>query len=209
MEDKRILPDIETDRLRLRAIQTKQSKRLRPVDILRVSMVMMIIGMIAARGLYGCYRINLYFSLYVTFLTTFYHFAMRILVGEGVTYFYKHREFHYASAWYRIHKGEIRLYRVLKVKNWKLKLITAKPEQFDVRKRTYQELLHNMTQAEIGHEIMMGLSFVPLLFIIPYGAPLVFVTTSVIACVMDFLFVMIQRYNRPRVLKIKERAEGR
>lgn len=51
------------------------------------------------------------------------------------------------------------------------------------------------------HRIIMVLSFVPLLFIIPFGEPAVFAITSVAACLIDCTFVIIQRYNRPRVLR--------
>ena len=50
----------------------------------------------------------------------------------------------------------------------------------------------------------MGLSFVPLVLIIPYGVPAVFILTSVFACLIDLQFVMIQRYNRPRVIRLME-----
>ncbi len=33
----------------------------------------------------------------------------------------------------------------------------------------------------------------------------VFVTTSVIACFIDLVFVIIQRYNRPRLIKLMEK----
>ena len=64
------------------------------------------------------------------------------------------------------------------------------------------ELLHNVAQAELVHRIIMVLSFGPLLLIIPYGVPMVFVVTSIVAALIDLQFVIIQRYNRPRVMKL-------
>ena len=81
-------------------------------------------------------------------------------------------------------------------------MITAKPEQFDLSTNSMEVLLHNMAQAELVHRIIMVLSFVPVLFIIPYGAPAIFITTSLVASLIDLLFVIMQRYNRPRVMKI-------
>ena len=66
-----------------------------------------------------------------------------------------------------------------------------------------------MTQAEVVHEVIMVLSFAPLMLIPRYGAAVVFSVTSVLACLVDGLFVMIQRFNRPRVLRLKEKAEKR
>lgn len=159
------------------------------------------------RILYAIRGTEIFLSLYITFLTTSYHFIMRIAVGETVTLRYRHRDFSYDSPWYRQSAAEKKLYDWIRIRKWKLKLITAKPEQFDIRLRTYGELLHNMTQAEVVHEVIMVLSFVPLALIPVYGAPGVFGITSVVACAIDALFVMIQRFNRPRLLRLKQRLD--
>lgn len=146
--------------------------------------------------------------LFVTFLTSFYHFAIRLAVGETVTLLCKNRTFSYDSFWFREHHFEPKLYALLRVKRWKTKLITARPEQFDVSKRTSAELLFYMAQAEIVHEIGMALSFVPLLLIFPYGKPAVFLLTSLAACLIDAVFVIIQRYNRPRLRRILQKRRN-
>ena len=120
-------------------------------------------------------------SAYVTFLTISYHFSMRLIVGETVTVIYRKREFNLNSAGFRIHSFEKDLYRRLNVKKWKLHMITAKPEQFDLRENSMDELLHNVAQAELVHRIIMVLSFVPLLLIIKYGVQSVFIVTSIAA----------------------------
>lgn len=139
-------------------------------------------------------------SVYVTLLTVTYHFVMRVVVGQAVTVRYRHRKFDLDSPGFRLHKLEPRLYEILQVRKWKGRLITARPEQFDVRHLSAEALLHNMAQAELVHRIIMPLSFVPLLLIIPYGTAPVFVITSIAACLIDLAFVIIQRYNRPRVM---------
>ncbi len=96
---------------------------------------------------------------------------------------------------------------MLNVKKWKSKAITAKPEQFDLRKVTPKELLHNTLQAELVHRYIMALSFLPLFLIIPYGVPAVFILTSAAACLLDCVFVIIQRYNRPRIIRILKHYE--
>lgn len=158
---------------------------------------------------YGKTMLECFLSLYVTFLTITYHFLMRLMVGELITLLYRNRDFHYESIWFRQYSFEPKLYSILGVKKWKLHLITAKPEQFDLRQRSFQELRKNMTQAELVHEIIMVLSFVPLLLIPRYGAAAVFITTSILACLADSLFVIIQRYNRPRVLRLKAKEDQR
>lgn len=146
-----------------------------------------------------------FLSLYITFLTVFYHFAMRIAVGGIVALCFRNREFRYEAAWYRQSQWEKRLYDQIGIRKWKKKTITANPEQFDLRRCTYEELLHSMTQAEVVHEIIMLLSFAPMGLIPLYGEPAVFFLTSAAACCVDATFVMIQRFNRPRLLKLKKK----
>lgn len=145
---------------------------------------------------------GVYQAAYITFLTTSYHFVMRIAVGEIVTAVYSKRRFDYTSVGFRQLKFEPKLYKALRVKKWKRFSITAKPNQFDLEQNSAESLLHNMAQAELGHRIIMVLSFVPLVLIIPYGAPSVFIITSVAACLVDLKYVIIQRYNRPRVIRL-------
>ena len=42
---------------------------------------------------------------------------------------------------------------------------------------------------------------------IPFGALPVFVITSTLAACFDAMFVLMQRYNRPRIMKLLEKAE--
>lgn len=142
--------------------------------------------------------------VYITLLTTSYHFIMRLIVGEVTNIIYKKRTFNQNSLGFRMYDFEQKLYLFLKVKKWKGYVITAKPEYFDIKQNTLDELLHSVMQAELVHRIIMPLSFMPMLLIIPYGTPLVFVTTSVIACMIDLQFVIIQRYNRPRIIKLQK-----
>ncbi len=174
--------------------------------ILMAGTVIFSVGMTVLFGIlfdkYGHWQFE---STFVTFLTISYHFIMRLIVGESVTLIYRKREFNLNSAGFRLHKFESALYEKLKVKKWKKYAITAKPYQFDVRKNSPEALLHNMAQAELAHRVIMVLSFVPLILIIPYGAAGVFITTSVLACLADMQFVIIERYNRPRVLRLIEK----
>jgi hypothetical protein len=46
------------------------------------------------------------------------------------------------------------------------------------------------------------LSFVPILAAIPFGELAVFVITSIVAAAFDLLFVMLQRFNRTRIVRL-------
>ena len=164
---------------------------------------------VAFAVLYRIFNKGYMLSAYITFLTISYHFSMRLVVGQLVTVIYHKREFNLDSIGFRIYKFEEDLYRILKVKKWKTHMITAKPEQFDLHKNSMDVILHNMAQAELVHRIIVVLSFVPLILIIPYGAPLIFIVTSIAAALIDLQFVIIQRYNRPRVMRIVERKQNK
>ena len=181
------------------AISRKTAKNI--VILIVVNIVFITLAVVFA-VLHDMYDEGWMLSAYVTFLTISYHFSMRLIVGEAVTVIYRNREFNLDSAGFRIHSFEKELYQRLNVKKWKVHMLTAKPEQFNLRENSMDDLLHNMAQAELVHRIIMVLSFVPLLLIIPYGAPVVFIVTSIAAGWIDLQFVIIQRYNRPRVMKL-------
>ena len=143
----------------------------------------------------------------ITFGTCFYHFAMRLLVGHIL-----HRKMQnkadYRKAWYQLRPFEHKLYRVLKVKKWKGAMPTYDPSCFDPKVHTWDEIAQAMCQAELVHEVIVVLSFLPLLAAIPFGAFPVFLITSLLAAVYDLSFVIMQRFNRPRIIKFikKERV---
>jgi len=147
-------------------------------------------------------------TAFITFLTIFYHFFMRLCVGETVDWWFRHHDFIPSSSFLTISSFETTIYRKLRVKQWKALAITAKPEYFDLTKVTPEELMRNMYQAEMVHEFIVILSFVPLFLIIPFGAPAVFIITSVMAALIDMQFVIIQRYNRPRVERLLHHHEA-
>lgn len=156
---------------------------------------------------YGRYGTPWIYPTAITLLTVFYHFAMRLAVGELVTLKYNKREFDINRADFRLMSFEGELYKKLKVKKWIKYAITAKPEKFDLRQVTLEQLLHNMLQAELVHRIICVLSFVPILFSIPFGNPGAFIITSVFACLVDLEYVIIQRYNRPRVIRLIKKSK--
>ena len=65
-----------------------------------------------------------------------------------------------------------------------------------------------MCGAEAVHEVIMLFSFLPLIMIPVFGTPGVFFFTSLGAAAFDGLFVMAQRYNRPRVVRIFEKRRS-
>ena len=143
-------------------------------------------------------------AIAITFGTCFYHFAMRLLVGHLVNGTMQNKA-DYRKAWYQLRPFERKLYHVLKVKKRKGNMPTYDPSSFDPRLHTWDEIAQTMCQAEIVHEVIIVFSFLPLLAAVPFGAFPVFLTTSLLAAVYDASFVIMQRFNRPRILKFIEK----
>ena len=142
-----------------------------------------------------------FYAFAITFFTVFYHFAMRLLVG-GVADKILNNKVDYNKIWFKQRKFEQKLYKKLKVKNWKAKVPTYEPELFSIDEHSLDEIAGAMCQSEIVHEINVLISFVPIIFSIFVGDFWVFFITSILSAMFDLVFVIIQRYNRPRVIRL-------
>lgn len=169
----------------------------------RIALIVLLCT-VAAGLLYMKTRSSLLLSIAISLGTIFYHFFMRLLVGWAVNAV-MHNRANCNARWFRPLDFEEKLYRRLRVAVWKKHLPSYQPELFSMKDRSLDEIAQAMCQAEIVHEIIIPLSFVPL-FAIPYfGAAAVFIITSLLAACFDLLFVILQRFNRPRILKISRR----
>lgn len=140
----------------------------------------------------------------ITFGTFFYHFAMRLIVGYALNQLMANRA-DYTKRWYQSRPFESKLYRLLRVKKWKGHMPSYDPSLFDRRLHSWEEIAQAMCQAEIVHEIIAVLSFLPLLAAIPFGAFPVFLITSLLSAGFDLCFVIMQRFNRPRIIQFTEK----
>ena len=146
--------------------------------------------------------------LTITAATFSYHLLMRLGVGFIIDKLMHNRADYYHS-WFRQHRFEKALYAFLRVSRWKAALPSYEPELFDRHQHSWDEIAQAMCQAELVHEAISVLSFLPLAASVWLGEPAVFAITSVLAAAFDMLFVILQRYNRPRILKIIERLQQR
>lgn len=151
---------------------------------------------------------NTTFTVLVSFITTSYHFVMRIAVGYAVDGIY-HNKIDYKKSWFQVSKKENEIYDIIKVKEWKKHMPTYSPETFSLKHHTLEEIAMSMCQSEVVHEIIVVLSFLPILVIPSLGKPLVFILTSFLAACFDLIFVIMQRYNRPRIVKLIEKRKSR
>ncbi len=147
-------------------------------------------------------------SLAITCGTVFYHFAMRLAVGHAINSVFKNK-MNPERPWFRARKFEKKLYKFLRVRVWRKHVPTYAPETFSREKHTWREIAMTTCQSEIVHEIIVVMSFVPLFFALPFGELPVFLITSVCAALYDTMFVVLQRYNRPLILRVAKAEEKR
>lgn len=154
---------------------------------------------------------RLLLSLAITFGTASYHIIMRLLVGLSFQAVMQNRA-EPGRRWYLVGKREMAVYETLKIKRWKRKIPTFDNARFNPQLHSWDEIAQAMCQAELVHKTIMILSFLPIAGGIRFGAYPVFIITSVLAAGYDLLFVMMQRYNRQRVLTLlahKSASPGR
>ncbi len=151
--------------------------------------------------LFSRFNEDIFLTLAISFGTTAYHFGMRLLVGYLFNAIMKNRA-DYTKKRYRIHSWEHRLYKLLNVKAWKNKMPTYDPSAFSNKEHTWDEIAQAMCQSESVHETIFILSFLPLIAVKQFGSFWVFLVTSICGAAFDLAFVIMQRYNRDRVVKI-------
>lgn len=144
-------------------------------------------------------------SLAITFGTIAYHFCIRLFIGTLFSLIGKNKA-DYTKNWYKVREWEQKLYVKLKVKKWKNKMPTYDMDAFDISKHSWDEIAQASCQAELVHETNIVFSFVPVIFSIWFGAAAVFIITSALGAAYDLIFVIMQRFNRPRILKMVNKS---
>ena len=166
---------------------------------MKSTMVVAVLATIIFTILYRTTENSVMLSLAITAGTISYHFVIRYVVA-GI--------FNSVSkTWYQQRRWEEKLYKKLHVKKWKSKMPTYEPENFDLRIHTPEEIAGAMCQAELSHEVIVIFSFLPLLTVPAFGAFWVFLITSVLSAMIDLSFAIMQRYNRPRIMKLCKRRK--
>lgn len=151
----------------------------------------------------GINRSNVILWMGITTFTIMYHFWVRIIMGNVSKLFKKY--INYKQWLFRERKFEKKLYKFLKVKDWKNKALTYDPQSFSLKEHSLEEIANTMAKSEVDHWINEVISLSTLLFAIPWGEFWIFTITALAAMIFDSQFIIIQRYNRPRIVKILER----
>ena len=176
--------------------------------VLKASAILAAVATVILTLLYQIHSLNWLLASAISTGTTCYHFAMRLAVGYIIPHLIPTSAA--ATPWFRQKSFEPKLYTVLKVKEWKSHMPTYDPNSFSLRKNTLEQIVYNSCVSEIVHEVIILFSFIPLLFALLWDAFPVFLITSILAALFDSCFVVMQRYNRPRLVRIlcKKEAKG-
>ena len=143
----------------------------------------------------------------ITAFTIMYHFGVRIIMGNVSKLLKKHIS--YKQKWFKERKFEKKLYKILKVKNWKDKALTYNPESFSLENHSLDEIANTMAKSEVDHWINEAISVSTIFFSLIWGEFWIFLITALAAMIFDSQFIIIQRYNRPRIVKLIERKSKR
>ena len=153
----------------------------------------------------GVYKSSIILWIGITAFTIMYHFWVRIIMGNVSKLFKKH--INYKQWWFKERKFEKKLYKFLRVKEWKGKALTYNPEQFSLKENSLEKIANTMAKSEVDHWINEIISVSTMFFAIIWGQFWIFCLTAIIAMIFDSQFIIIQRYNRPRIVKILEREK--
>ena len=176
-----------------------------PAIFMYIVIALGILISITCLGTYyaGITENNIFLWIGITAFTITYHFWGRIIFGNISKLFKKY--INYNQWWFKEKWFEKKLYEILRVKKWKGKALTYNPEQFDLKENSLDQIINTMTKSEVDHWINEAISISTMFFGLIWGETWIFVITALAAMIFDGQFIVIQRYNRPRVLKILER----
>lgn len=153
------------------------------------------------------YKNNIVLWTGIVTFTIMYHLWLRLIMGNVCKLFKKH--INYKQWWFKRRGFEKRLYEILRVKKWKRKALTYNPELFSLKDYSLEEIANTMSKVEVDHWINEIISLSTLLFAIPWGKFWIFCVSAIVAMLFDAQFIVIQRYNRPRIAKILQKNKGK
>lgn len=182
-----------------------KSKKSGPAIFMYTVIVITVIVSIICFILYygNIYKNNIILWTGITAFTIMYHFWGRIILNNVSKLFKKN--INYKQWLFKERKLEKKLYKILRVKDWKGKALTYNPESFSLKEHSLEEIANTMAKSEVDHWINEAISLSTMLFAIIWGEFWIFCLTAVAAMIFDSQFIIIQRYNRPRIVKILEK----
>lgn len=185
-----------------------EEKRSRLPLIMVISMLACIVGAIFCWGVYAktAHQAALIACLIFAAFTA--HFLI-IYTFTPLTNAFLGKRIHYSLPWFRPKRFEKALYARLGVKRWKSHIPTYNYDEFSLSKHTPEEVIQNMCYAEAVHEVIFAASYLPVLLGLMFSHVLLFLVTSCLFSIVHLFFVIVQRYNRPRLVRLYELRQSR
>ncbi len=134
----------------------------------------------------------------VVSFTILYQLSARLLFGKLNCHF----RINYRQLWFREMAFERRFYELLGVRSWRGKVLTYNPELFTVENHTMEEIANTMAKVEVDHWANVIISLSTLIFGLVWGAFPIFLAVAILAILFDGQFIVVQRYNRPGVVRV-------
>ena len=123
--------------------------------VMKLTALLTLAATVTLASLHHAFRQDWLLSAAITAGTTFYHFAMRLLVGTIIPRCIRHPM---KYPWFQPRSFEAKLYEVLMVKRWKDHMPTYDPASFSLRENTLEQILDNCCISEAVHEAIVLLS---------------------------------------------------
>ncbi|MBQ8164863.1 MAG: hypothetical protein IJZ94_03520 [Clostridia bacterium] len=171
--------------------------------IMAMIMIISIIGTILSACMY--IQTTHEFALYISIIfgTVAVHFFIMHISAPFVFLFFR-KKFNYSSFWFIPKNFEKNLYKILNVKKWKTKVPAYDSDEYSLETHTVEEVIMNMCHAEVVHEVLSITSYLPIIGGLAISHWGVLVLTSFVFSCCHLIFVIIQRYNRPRIVRLYE-----
>lgn len=141
----------------------------------------------------------------VASFTILYHFWLRIILGNMTSRF----RIRYTAWWFKERRFEQKLYKLLRVRKWKGKVLTYDPDAFSLEQHSYEEVANAMAKAETDHWLNELISLSTMLFPLLWGAPWLFISTGIVGMLFDMQFIVVQRFHRPVIIRVIEKDKKR
>jgi len=141
----------------------------------------------------------------VASFTILYHFWLRIIMGSVTRRF----PIRYTAWWFKERHFERRLYKLLRVRKWKGKVLTYDPGAFSLKQHSYEEVANAMAKAETDHWINELISLSTMFFPLLWGAPWLFISTGIVGMLFDMQFILVQRFHRPIIVRVIDKERKR
>lgn len=184
-------------------------KKTRSGAALFMYATMAVAALISAVGFFcyytGCLKSEVLLWCAIVCFMILYHFGLRILFGlisARLPIDYRH-------PFFAPRPFERHVFRLLRVRQWKDRVLTFDPDSFDLKRRGLAAVCHTMAKSEVDHWINELISLFSLLFALLWGQFPIFLITALAAMAFDFQFILVQRYNRPIAVRLLQRREAK